>query len=127
MVGHKTTPKTLRVLLIGFNPVVREGLLAILSKDERISVMGHYEDGHAALLQMKRASAQGQPIDVVLTETRNSHVDGVQATRLIKEEFPAVAVLVLTEFDNDSNVIDAIEAGAGGVHLSQGHDPGNAA
>ncbi|MDO8750659.1 MAG: response regulator transcription factor [Dehalococcoidia bacterium] len=114
MVGHRTTPKTLGVLLIGFNPVVREGLQAILSKDESIRVMGHCEDGHAALLQMKRASAQGQPIDVVLTETRNSHVDGVQATRLIKEEFPAVAVLVLTEFDNDSNVIDAIHAGAGG-------------
>ena len=63
---------------------------------------------------MKRASAQGQPIDVVLTETRNNHMDGVQATRLIKEEFPAVAVLVLTESDNDSNVIDAIHAGAGG-------------
>ena len=114
MGGHPATSKTLRVLLIGFNPVVREGLQAILAKDERIRLMGHCADGQEALLQMKRSSAQGQPIDVVLTETRNSHVDGVQATRLIKEEFPGVAVLVLTEFDNDSNVIDVIHAGAGG-------------
>jgi DNA-binding NarL/FixJ family response regulator len=106
--------RTLRVLLIGFNPVVREGLQAILAKDEKIGVTGHFEDGHEALLQMKRASDQGRPVDVVLTETRNSHVDGVHATRLIKEEFPQVAVLVLTAFENDSNVIDAIHAGAGG-------------
>ncbi len=105
---------TLGVLLIGFNPVVREGLQAILAKDETIRLLAHCEDGHEALLQMKRASAQGQSMDVVLTETRNSHMDGVQATRLIKEEFPTTAVLVLTEFDNDSNVIDAIHAGAGG-------------
>jgi len=114
MVGESAKQKVLRVMLIGFNPVVREGLQAILAKDEHISVMGHCEDGHEALLQMRQAFAQGQPTDVVLTETRNSQVDGVQATRLIKEEFPAVAVLVLTEFDNDSNVIDAIHAGAGG-------------
>ena len=106
--------KSLRVILIGFNPVVREGLQSILAKDETIRVMGQYEEGHEALLQMKRASAQGHPINVVLNETRNSHVDGAQMTRLIKEEFPAVAVLVLTELDNDSHVIDVIHAGAGG-------------
>jgi len=50
----------------------------------------------------------------VLTETRNGKVDGVQATRLVKDEFPEVAVLVLTESINDSYVIDAIHAGAGG-------------
>jgi DNA-binding NarL/FixJ family response regulator len=49
-----------------------------------------------------------------LTETRNGKVDGVQATRLIKEQFPEITVLVLTENLNDSYVIDAIHAGAGG-------------
>ncbi len=87
---------------------------SILAKDDGIGVMGHCQDGGEALLQIQRLSARGQPIDVVLTETRNSHVDGVQATRLIKGQFPDVAVLVLTELDNDSNVIDVIHAGAGG-------------
>ena len=114
MVEKPERQNTLRVLLIGFNPVVREGLQAILAKDETIRLVAHCEDGGEALLQMRRASAHGQPADVVLTETRNGQMDGVQATRLIKEEFPATAVLVLTEFDNDSNVIDAIHAGAGG-------------
>jgi DNA-binding NarL/FixJ family response regulator len=114
MVSHPTIHNTLRVLLTGFSPVVREGLQAILAKDKGISVLGHHEDGHEALLQMKQAPDQRRPVDVVLTESRNSQVDAVQATRLIKKEFPAVAVLVLTDFDNDSNVVDAIQAGAGG-------------
>jgi len=107
-------PQNLGVLLIDFNPVVREGLQAILTKDEKIKVIGDAPDGHEALLHIKRASDRGYPINVVLTETRNGELDGVQATRLIKEQFPEVAVLVLTENLNDSYVIDAIHAGAGG-------------
>ena len=114
MVVKQRELKNLRVLLIGFSPVVRAGLQAILAKDRGIEVMGDSADGREALPQLKQHYAQGRPIDVVLTETRNSHVDGVQATRLIKNEFLGVSVLVLTEFDNDSNVIDAIQAGAGG-------------
>ena len=107
-------PKNLGVLLIDFSPVVREGLQAILTKDAGIEVMGDAPDGHQALLHIKRAGERGRPVNVVLTETRNGAVDGVQATRLIKDEFPEVAVLVLTENPNDSYVIDAIHAGAGG-------------
>ncbi|MCX6003368.1 MAG: response regulator transcription factor [Chloroflexi bacterium] len=107
-------PQNLGVLLIDFSPVVREGLGAILTKDERIKVIGDALDEHQALQYIKRASDQGQPVHVVLTETRSGKVDGVQATRLIKNEFPDVAVLVLTENPNDSYVIDAIHAGAGG-------------
>ncbi|MDP3064693.1 MAG: response regulator transcription factor [Chloroflexota bacterium] len=114
MVEEHAKRKTLRVLLIGFSPVIRAGVQAILAKDQGIDVMGDSKDGREALPQMKQASAQGRPIDVVLTETRPRRLDGVQATRLIKDEFPGASVLVLTEFDNDSNVIDAIEAGAGG-------------
>jgi len=114
MVTKERELKNLRVLLIGFSPVVRAGLQAILAKDRRIEVMGDSADGREALPQLKQHYAQGQPIDVVLTETRPRRLDGVQATKIIKEEFLEVSVLVLTEFDNDSNVIDAIQAGAGG-------------
>jgi len=106
--------KNLGVLMIDFSPVVREGLRAILAKDDKIEFVGDAPDGHQALLHIKRASDQGRPVSVVLTETRNGDLDGVQATRLIKDEFPEVAVLVLTENLNDSYVIDAIHAGAGG-------------
>ena len=107
-------PKNLGVLMIDFSPVVREGLQAILAKDGEIEFMGDAPDGHQALLDIRRTRDQGRPVKVVLTETRNGKADGVQATRLIKDEFPEVAVLVLTENLNDSYVIDAIHAGAGG-------------
>src|SRR3989304_7388277 len=114
MEAKERQPETLGVLLIDFNPVVREGLQAILTKDAGIEVMGDVPDGYEALQHIKRASDRGRPVNVVLTETRNGVVDGVQATRLIKDEFPEIAVLVLTENLNDTYVIDAIHAGAGG-------------
>jgi DNA-binding NarL/FixJ family response regulator len=114
MTVEQRESETLGVLMIDFNPVVREGLQAILTKDERVEVLGDVPDAQEALKHIKRASDRGRPVHVVLTETRNSDLDGVQATRLIKEEFPEIAVLVLTENLNDSYVIDAIHAGAGG-------------
>jgi len=106
--------KTVRVLMIDFNPVVREGLQAILAMDYGIELIPDAADADQALLQLKQASDQGRPVNVVLTETRTSTLDGIQATRLIKEQFPEIAVLVLTENINDSYVIDAIQAGAAG-------------
>jgi DNA-binding NarL/FixJ family response regulator len=104
----------LGVLTIGFSPVVREGLQAILIKDKILEVMGDAQDGDEAIQSIKRARDRGRNVNVVLTETRSGKVDGVQATRLIKDKFPEIAVLVLTENVNDSYVIDAIHAGAGG-------------
>jgi DNA-binding NarL/FixJ family response regulator len=107
-------PAKLGVLMIGFSPVIREGLQSILAKDESIELIEDAKDGAEALVRIKRASSRALTVNVVLTESRNGRVDGVQATRLIKDEFPEVAVLVLTENMNDSYVIDAIHAGAGG-------------
>ena len=109
-----TQPKNLGVLMIDFSPVVREGLQAILTKDEGIEVIGDVPNGTEALVQIKRAGNRGRPVDVVLTDSQNVKVDGVQTTRLIKDKFPEIAVLVLTENPNYSYVIDAIEAGAVG-------------
>ena len=104
----------LGVLMIDFNPVVREGLQAIMAKDEQIEMTGDVLDGAEAVVHIRRAKSDNRPIHVVLTEARNDKLDGVQAIRLIKESFPEVAVLVLTENLNDTYVIDAIHAGAGG-------------
>jgi DNA-binding NarL/FixJ family response regulator len=104
----------LGVLLINFSPVVQAGLQAILAKDERIKMAGHVADEQQAIQFIKEATGRLQPVHVVLTETKSATIDGVLATRLIKKEFPDIAVLVLTENLNDSYVIDAIHAGAGG-------------
>ncbi len=104
----------LRVLLIDFSPVIQAGLQSILATDKAIEIAGHASDGSEAVMLLKKATSEGRPINVVLTATRTPNMDGVQATRIIKEGFPAVGVIVLTEHDNDSHVIDAIHAGAGG-------------
>lgn len=114
MVVKQGKSEMLGVLLIGFSPVVREGLQAMLSKDESVGVVGDALNGHEALVYIKRLRDRGRSVKLVLTETRSVNMDGVQATRLIKENFPEVAVIVLTENLNDTYVIDAIQAGAGG-------------
>jgi DNA-binding NarL/FixJ family response regulator len=121
--SNQREPKNPGVLLIDFNPVVREGLQAILAMDYGIELIPDAADADQALLQLKQASDQGRPIHIVLTETRTSTLDGIQATRLIKEQFPEVAVLVLTESINDSYVIDAIHAGAGGYMFLKDMSP----
>jgi len=94
-----TQPKCdkLRILMIGFSPVVRAGLQAILTKEKRLEVIGDAPDGYDALLYIKRLHDRGQTVNVILTETRNSGLDGVLATRVIKDEFPEIAILVLTD------------------------------
>jgi DNA-binding NarL/FixJ family response regulator len=114
MNAKQNDPKTLGVLMIDFSPVVREGLQSILAKDGALEFIGDAPNGQEAIQHIKKAADRGRPVHVVLTETRSGKVDGVQATRLIKDEFPKVAVLVLTENLNDTYVIDAIHAGAGG-------------
>jgi DNA-binding NarL/FixJ family response regulator len=113
-------PDNLRVLMIGFSPVVRQGLQAILSKDKNIEIV---ECEIEAMQSIKHAADRGRPVNVVLTESRNAKVDGVQTTRSIKDEYPDIAVLVLTENMNDSYVIDAIHAGAGGYIFLQEMTP----
>ena len=109
----------LGVLMIGFSPVVRAGLQAILIKDERLEVIGDAPDGYDALLYIKRLHDRGQAVNVILTEIRNNGVGGVQATRIIKDEFPEIAILVLTDNSNDSYVIDAIHARAADISSSR--------
>ncbi len=76
-------PEKLGVLMIGFSHVVREGLQAIMGKDERVKVVGDAPEGADVLLCIRRACDRGRPVNVVLTETRSAKSDGVQATRLI--------------------------------------------
>ena len=107
----------LGVITLGFSPVVREGLHTILTKDEIIEVIGDAADGHAAIQGIKQARDHARTVNVVLTDTANVNMDGKQVTRLIKDEFPEIAILVLTENPDDSYIIDAINAGAGGYML----------
>jgi two-component system, NarL family, response regulator LiaR len=102
----------IRVLLCDDQDVVREGMRAILGTAPGFEVVGAAEDGGEAV----ELAAKTAP-DIVLMDLNMPGVSGVQATRMIREKFPAIKVLVLTTYDADEWLFDAIRAGASGYLL----------
>jgi DNA-binding NarL/FixJ family response regulator len=102
----------IRVVICDDQDVVREGLRVILGTAPGMTVVGMAEDGAKAL----ELVAQTQP-DVVLMDLNMPGISGIQATRMIRERYPAVRVLALTTYDADEWVFDAIRAGAAGYLL----------
>ena len=102
----------IRVLVCDDQHVVCEGLRAILSTTPDIEVVGLTHDGAEAL----DLTATTRP-HVVLMDLKMPRVNGVQATRELRTRFPGVRVLVLTTYDVDEWVFDAIRAGACGYLL----------
>ena len=102
----------IRVLLCDDQDVVREGMRAILGTAPGFEVVGAAEDGAEAV----ELAGKTAP-DIVLMDLNMPGVSGVQATRMIREKFPAIKVLVLTTYDADEWLFDAIRAGASGYLL----------
>jgi DNA-binding NarL/FixJ family response regulator len=102
----------IRVLIVDDHPVVLEGLHTMLSTDRNIEVVGEACDGAEAV-----AMVEEKEPNVVLMDIRMPNMDGVQATRRIKQQSPSTEVLVLTMYDTDAYVVDAVRAGASGYLL----------
>jgi DNA-binding NarL/FixJ family response regulator len=102
----------IRVLIADDQPLVRTGLRMILSTEPDIEVVGESADGASAI----DMCARHHP-DVVLMDVRMPGVDGIDATRAITAGEQAPRVLVLTTFDLDEIVYDALRAGASGFLL----------
>jgi len=102
----------IRVLIVDDYPVVREGFRAMLSTDRTLEIVGEASDGVEAVAMV----AEKKP-NVVLMDIRMPNMDGIEATRHIKDEYPSTSVIVLTMYDNDAHVIDAVRAGASGYLL----------
>lgn len=108
----------IRVLLVDDDALVRSGLRMMLSGAEGIEVVGEAEDGRDVLPALDRHRP-----DVVLMDIRMPVVDGVTATRLVREQPDAPAVVVLTTFDADELVVRALQAGAAGFLLKDTPPP----
>lgn len=102
----------IRVLVCDDQAVVRDGLQAILGTDPRLEVVGTAQNGQEALSQAQRLRP-----DVVLMDLKMPVMSGVQATQAIRLECNATRILILTTFDSDEWVFDAIRAGACGYLL----------
>ena len=107
-----TMARAARVLIVDDQTLFRTGLASLLSEDERVEVVGQAVDGAEAVKQ----AIKFKP-DVVLMDLKMPNVDGIEATRQILEAVPGTKVLILTTFETDSQVIQALNAGASGYVL----------
>jgi two-component system, NarL family, response regulator LiaR len=102
----------IRVLVVDDHPVVRKGLIAMLDTEEGIQVVGEASNGKDAVQQAIALQPQVVLMDLVMPE-----MDGIEATRLIKQKAPGVNVLVLTSFSTNDKVLPSLNAGAIGYLL----------
>lgn len=104
----------IKVLLVDDQPLLRTGFRLILASEPDIEVVGEAADGEVALGQVSAL----QP-DVVLMDIRMPRVDGVEATRRLVEKYgpEGPRVLILTTYDHDEYVVEALRAGASGFLL----------
>lgn len=102
----------IRVLIVDDHPVVRQGLMALLSNDDSLEPVGQASDGPSALL-----CAEKLALDVILLDIRLPGSTGVQITRTLKRLFAEIKVIILTTYEEDEYLFGALEAGADGYLL----------
>jgi DNA-binding NarL/FixJ family response regulator len=103
---------SIRVLVVDDQALVRAGFVKLLEPEPDLRVVGEAGDGSAAV----EAAARTRP-DVILMDIRMPRLDGIEATRRIRAARVAPRVLVLTTYDLDEYVFDALKAGASGFLL----------
>ena len=104
--------QAVRLLIVDDQSLFRAGLARLLDEDPRVEVIGQAADGHEAVKQ----AAKLKP-DVILMDVKMPGLDGIDATRQIMESDPTMKVIVLTTLETDSQVIQALKAGALGYVL----------
>ena len=102
----------MKVIICDDQAVVREGLELLLNLEKDIKVTGLAQDGAEAI-----ELATKNPPDLILMDLKMPGMNGIEATRQIRSNFPDIKILVLTTYDEDEWLFDAIRAGASGYLL----------
>jgi DNA-binding NarL/FixJ family response regulator len=102
----------IRLVLVDDQALFREGLRILLSQNPRLDIVAEASNGEEAI-----ACARLHHPDIMLMDLRMPRLNGVEATRQIVAEMPAVRVIVLTTFEDDDEVYEALSAGATGYLL----------
>ena len=98
--------QTIRIIIADDHELMRKSLPILLKKQDEIEIVDDAENGKELLEKVR----QHEP-DVVVTDIQMPIMDGIKATKKIKEEFPDVKVLALTMFNEDHLIVDMLEAG----------------
>ena len=114
-------PDAIRVLIADDHALFRRAIQAVLSEEEDIDVVGEAGDGDEAV-----SLAVEHVPDVVLLDVNMPKRNGIEAARAIKEELPSAQVVMFTVSDEESDLFEAIKAGASGYLLKE-VDPGEVA
>lgn len=102
----------IRVLIADDHHVVRRGLVFFLRTQQNLEVIGEAGNGKEAVQLAKSLKP-----DVILMDLVMPEMDGIEATKLIKEHHPEMKIIILTSFSDQDHVIPALEAGASGYQL----------
>ncbi len=101
--------KKVRVLIADDQTLFREGIKDLLADEKIIEVVGEAADGQEVIRQARKLKP-----DVILMDIKLPQVDGIAATRLIRKECPDTNVLILSSYEDEAHVMEAIQAGANG-------------
>ena len=118
MEAMPSSPKRSRVVVadqvVADHALARGGLKQVLDQHPDLEVVGEAQDGHEALELCRRLRPE-----VVLIEARMPKMDGIEATRRIKVEFPSISVLVMNTLADPDQLLEALKAGAAGYVLKR--------
>jgi NarL family two-component system response regulator LiaR len=102
----------IKVLIADDHALFREGTRSLIEQEKDMEVVGEASDGSETIKLVKQLRPH-----VVLMDIAMPKVNGIEATRQIKADYPATAVLILTAYDNDQYIVALLEAGAAGYLL----------
>lgn len=102
----------IKVLLVDDQNILLDGIKSILETDNQIEVVGTADNGETAIAIIEKNLP-----DVVLMDIRMPKMNGVQCTKAIKERWPDISVLMLTTFDDEEYIFEALKYGACGYFL----------
>ncbi len=100
---------TIKVLIADDHALIRQFLRSVLEQEEDITVIGEATDGEETLSLVRSLD-----VNIVIIDIAMPKFNGIEATRIIKKEFPDIHILVLTIYDDSEHILSILEAGASG-------------